>query len=273
MQELERIAAQNGPQPNGDEIVPSGVPLPAQDTLDLGPQDSTDLSVLPADLDQWFTEFQFLSGQPGGEGSIYLQCGCPVLHLAVLPSRALLLPTTSDPIINHLRIEGLCVLAALQENCIQLGITRPMFCAEDAISPFFRPQLDPSSPDGDVVVSSLKRMFSTIKYDLRPSEAQITTLHHPYLDTLPFRDIRDNVIRLADQIDEDEFLIDSVTHWTCWGGVAGAHTGTPWDSRSWEASDAFLQKWSVVVGGPEGELARQSRWWKAMRGEEVTEVP
>jgi hypothetical protein len=64
-----------------------------------------------------------------------------------------------------------------------------------------------------------------------------------------------------------------LNHLTCWGGINGAHTGTPWDARSWEATEEFIQKWSNIVGGEEGELARNSQWWRSLRGERtITEI-
>lgn len=129
-------------------------------------------------------------------------------------------------------------------------------------------------------------MTSTLKYDLRPTENQIVKHHHPYIDVLPWRDLRENLMRAAEgsgsgpsggdgegsngegAIDEDEFLHDFFNHATCWGGVAGgAGTGSPWNGRSWEVTETFLAKWAGVVGGDDGELARQSRWWRDFRGE------
>ena len=82
------------------------------------------------------------------------------------------------------------------------------------------------------------------------------------------------------EIDEDEFLNDTLTGLVCWGGagtvkrdpdnVTGhAATGTPWDMRSWEAKVWFLKKYWRLLGGEEGELVRQSEWWRSVRGEEA----
>lgn len=69
----------------------------------------------------------------------------------------------------------------------------------------------------------------------------------------------------------------------CWGGAgvgkrdrnnnnstARNHlsSGAPWDHRSWEAKPWFLRKYWVLLGGEEGELVRQSEWWRGVRGEE-----
>jgi hypothetical protein len=39
----------------------------------------------------------------------------------------------------------------------------------------------------------------------------------------------------------------------------------PWNRRCWEAAPWFLSKWAIAVDGDEGELGKQSRWWKTVR--------
>jgi hypothetical protein len=48
-----------------------------------------------------------------------------------------------------------------------------------------------------------------------------------------------------------------------------AVTGNLWDVRSWEAKVWFLKKYWWLLGGEEGELVRQSEWWRSVRGEEA----
>ncbi|KAM5351506.1 hypothetical protein ACJ41O_004229 [Fusarium nematophilum] len=220
-------------------------------------------------FDQWLTET--LLPDENQPPVLFFNCGCPVLHIPMYSSRVLL-PVIPDPYMNTLRIDIICVLSALLQNCLQLGITHAMFCSDDAISPFFRPYTD-AQPGAGAVVAAVQRGFRALHFDLRPTDRQIVVEHHPFIDVIPFKDIRDNIIHNMDVMDEDEFFHDSLNHLTCWGSVAGAHTGSPWDSRSWEASETFLQKWSHIVGGEDGELTRNSRWWRSLRGERVvTEV-
>ena len=69
----------------------------------------------------------------------------------------------------------------------------------------------------------------------------------------------------------------------CWGGAGigqkdrndstgYASTGTPWDVRSWEAKVWFLKKYWTLLGGEDGELVRQSEWWRSTRGEDTPEI-
>ncbi|KAH6897058.1 hypothetical protein B0T10DRAFT_526305 [Thelonectria olida] len=241
----------------------------SQSTFD-DPQDevSEDQDLLSSNFDTWFTEVA--SDAPSVPPVIFFNCGCPVLHVPVHPS-SILLPVIPDPRMNTLRIDIICSIQALIENCVQVGITRAMFCSEDSMSPFYRPQVDEPEERANLV-ASVQRGFRGLHFDLRPTKTQIISHHHPFMDALPFKDVRDNLIKHQYEMDEDEFFHDCLNHLTCWGSVKGAHTGSPWDCRSWEASEMFLQKWWVIVGGDDGELTRQSRWWRSLRGERVTEV-
>ena len=119
--------------------------------------------------------------------------------------------------------------------------------------------------------------------DLRPNSEQVTVKHHPYIDILPFPTLRKNLIIHQEEIDEDELFQDLLTGLVCWGGAGigrkdredstgYASTGTPWDVRSWEARVWFLQKYWTLLGGEDGELGRQSEWWRGIRGEDTVEV-
>lgn len=214
---------------------------------------------------------------------VFFDCGCSTLHIPA-PASPFLLPSRPRAFSLHantLRLEVECTLSALLKNCLHLGIPKGQFCADESVSLFYRPLLPPvSEADGgsldneaSKLVSNTLALFRTVKHDLRPSTSQITESHHPYIDVLPFRDLRDNLVVMQGRIDEDEFLHDWLNQATCWGGIRGSRgSGTPWDGRSWEVSEDFLSKWEVITGGSEGELARGSRWWRATRGETVEEV-
>lgn len=162
---------------------------------------------------------------------------------------------------------------------MHLGIPKSQFCADESESLFYRP-LPSSEEDEDGIedeasklVDNTMTLFRTVKHDLRPLSAQITESHHPYIDVLPFRDLRENLVAMQGQIDEDEFLHDWFNQSTCWGGAKGSSGGgMPWEGRNWEVSEDFLRKWEVVTGGDDGELTRGSRWWRQMRGERIEET-
>jgi len=189
--------------------------------------------------------------------------------------------TAADPYANNLRIETVCITAALYTLGIYIGITEEMICADNSLSPFF---LSSAESADDMVkanmICTVQRIFKTLKPDLRPSSEQITVKHHPYIDILPFPTLRKNLITHQEEIDEDEFFQDMLTGLVCWGGAGigrkdredstgYASTGTPWDVRSWEARVWFLKKYWTLLGGEDGELVRQSEWWRSIRGDDT----
>ena len=188
---------------------------------------------------------------------------------------------SADPYLNTLRIEHMCIVQAIFANCLHIGITEDMFCDDDAVSPFFRPSGKTVDDAGyDMIVKSIQSIFTTLKPDVRPIREQITTKHGPVIDVLPFPTLRKNLIINADVIDEDELYDDLLNGLICWGGAGVGRRdrdsstgrtsiGTPWDGRSWEARVWFLQKYWALLGGEDGELVRQSEWWRNMRGDEI----
>ena len=192
--------------------------------------------------------------------------------------------TPVDPYANHLRVETLCNTAALSTLAMYVGITQEMLCADQSLSPFFSSSAVPAD---DLVkanmVCRVQSIFKILKPDLRPSPEQIVIKHHPYIDILPFPTLRKNLIAHQQDLDEDEVFHDMLTGLVCWGGAGmgkkdrdistgNASTGTPWDLRSWEARVWFLKKYWTLLGGEDGELVRQSEWWRSMRGDDTLEI-
>lgn len=204
----------------------------------------------------------------------------------------------SDPYLNHIRVDAMCTMTAMWENCLQLGVSEWVLCDETSQSSFYRPGshksnisstnnliADLSGNGGsdeavDGVVRTVQSIWKSVKPDLRPIKEQVTIPHHPCLDIFPFPTFRKNALKGAILLDEDEFFLDATSGIICWGGAGvgkgdrkngtgRASTGTPWDHRSWEAKPWFLRKYWVLLGGEEGELVRQSEWWRSTRGEEA----
>lgn len=227
-----------------------------------------------------------------------VDCGCAVRHVEVRAKRLgyydrgvelIRLGETkvfSDPYMNHIRMEAICTVTAMWENCLQLGISEWVLCDDVSQSPFYRPGpsnnliTSGNTEAVDGVVRTVQSIWKTLKPDIRPIKEQITVPHHPCLDIFPFPTFRRNVLKGVVVIDDDEFFTDALHGLTCWGGAGlgrgdrkgatgKASTGTPWDHRSWEAKPWFLRKYWVVLGGEEGELVRQSEWWRGTRGEDL----
>nr|POE74060.1 hypothetical protein CFP56_72364 [Quercus suber] len=223
----------------------------------------------------------------------YLNCGCPILHVQVISSagskeyrelregRKEHTRFPPDPCASILRVERHCIVQAVLSICAHIGITEDMFCDEHAVSPFFRPTGRSLNDTGEnsSVVEKVQSIFKVLKQDVRPIREQITHLHRPMIDALPFPTFRKNLIITGTPIDEDEFFHDLLNGLVCWGragvgrrdydmSTGHVSTGTPWDCRSWEGRTWFLRKYWTMLGGEEGELVRQSEWWRSTRGEE-----
>ncbi|RAH50030.1 bZIP transcription factor [Aspergillus brunneoviolaceus CBS 621.78] len=224
---------------------------------------------------------------------IAVKCRCPKSHIRVQTQspypfrsgeiRIVTLEAgapAADPYANHIRIDPVCTVTALYTLGIQIGVNESMLCADESFSPFYRPS---ASSANDLVkanmVGTVQRIFKTLKPDLRPNREQIMIEHHPYIDILPFPTLRRNLLLRQADLDEDEFMDDIISGLVCWGGAGmgkrdrqvsvGRHpTGTPWDVRSWEAKVWFLKKYWALLGGEDGELVRQSEWWRGLRGED-----
>ncbi|KAL2870738.1 bZIP transcription factor [Aspergillus lucknowensis] len=191
----------------------------------------------------------------------------------------------ADPYANNIRIDVICTISALFTLSDHVGIAEDVLCMDEAPSPFFRS--DAESADNTVkenIVSTVRELFKkTLKPDLRPNKEQITVKHHPAIDIMPFPTLRKNLIIHQEEYDEDEFFHDFLTGLVCWGGAGigkrdrdtstgFVSTGTPWDFRSWEARTWFLKKYWALLGGDEGEIPRQTEWWRSIRGDEALEI-
>jgi hypothetical protein len=219
----------------------------------------------------------------------YVDCGCPSPHIQfsaiprdyrdrrTMDTGLELAPFNPNSSVIH--VGRICIAEAVMTNCAHIGITQEMFCKDDAVSPFYRPRGKTNSVTGfNAVVQTVQNIFQAINPDLRPSREQIEILHHPIIDILPFPKFRTNLITNIDTIDDEELYFDLLNGLVCWGGAGVGKrnrgyttgyicSGTPWDSKSWEARTWFIQKYWVMLGGEEGELVRQSQWWRNMRGE------
>ncbi|KAF1938195.1 hypothetical protein EJ02DRAFT_458098 [Clathrospora elynae] len=248
-------------------------------------------------IDPFYLDHETNNTAPQSQYCIsYIDCGCLMRHVQVRTTKTKeyrdlggaldVIPciVPADPYTNNLRIQQLCLVQAVFANSFHLGITDTTLCDNDGISPFFRPRINGdgtnNEDDPKSEVHLVQRIFRLLKPDVRPIKEQITTKHSPMIDVLPFPTLRKNLIIHGDMIDPDELFDDLLNGLVCWGGTGVgrrdrnsstgfASTGTPWDSRSWEARTWFLQKYWVFCGGEEGELVRQSEWWRSIRGEDI----
>ncbi|KAI1776586.1 hypothetical protein F4818DRAFT_411113 [Hypoxylon cercidicola] len=143
------------------------------------------------------------------------------------------------------------VLNALRHNAGTLSISQESLCSDHSLSPF-----NHQGPYAS---------WESAPPSLRPTPLQTATHHHPWIDLFPFPQLRDNVIRAAGSIDEDELCLDLVDidenekpNLIVWG--------SPSDPRAWEATVPFLRKWGFVLRGCR-ELLDATNHWRETRGE------
>ncbi|OKL55354.1 hypothetical protein UA08_09417 [Talaromyces atroroseus] len=108
-----------------------------------------------------------------------------------------------------------------------------------------------------------------------PPSLQFTSLqkkvsHETWIDTIPWANMRDNVIRYQDKFDPDALCSDFL------GGLEEGNNdierrgmilwGDPWTETGWELSEKFIKKWSFLLQGC-GEAIKSTNKWRALRGE------
>ncbi|KAK1590476.1 uncharacterized protein LY79DRAFT_590431 [Colletotrichum navitas] len=147
----------------------------------------------------------------------------------------------------------------LMENSKTLGITLSMVLDDNCISPYGSdPAYGAGSGDGWVVA---------LPSAMRPTRTQLTVSHHPWLDLLPLPRLRDNLIGAGDSLDDDELCLDLIGNADAPSGRGGMILwGEPWDPRSWEVTEDFVERWRWILEGC-GELIVSSNYWRAKRGE------
>ncbi|KAH6983545.1 hypothetical protein BKA56DRAFT_631816 [Ilyonectria sp. MPI-CAGE-AT-0026] len=139
---------------------------------------------------------------------------------------------------------------------------RVMGITQDIMVPGSRSQL--TSKDGDIAA------HNSLPLSLRPTHLQLTISHHPWIDILPFPEIRDNLLRHDENSYCKKELCRDLRGFQavadgCGGIIAW---GDPWDSRGWEVTEAFASKWPWVVKGCH-KLLESTNYWRAVRDEQT----
>jgi hypothetical protein len=295
-QQVQFATLNNSPASIDDALIYSGTR--AEDIIN----SSNCLPELSSDLTIWDTNLfndsaLFNECLIPFESITRVDCGCKNPHLEIIRSAGSKQyryfpqnhhhdqhpsPPTSNPTPETFQISRLCTIRALLANCEHLGVTEPMICVTDETYPsiFLRSaSLNRTGVDCTTTAATIKRtqaIFSSLEPDLRPIPEQIATSHWPVIDILPFPTFRRNLILHRPDLNKEELVDDLVDGLICWvgGGRKGRSgasemgaEGTPWDCKSWEAKEWFWKKYWTMLGGEEGELVKQSVWWRRIRGE------
>ncbi|GJN74834.1 hypothetical protein PLICBS_008927 [Purpureocillium lilacinum] len=163
------------------------------------------------------------------------------------------------PQVSHLpALVQFNVMTALARNAELLGFSKE-YLNYDAISTFNK-----QGPMLGLTVNA-----SNWPASLHPTPLQALLEHHPWIDLFPLPRMRDNFLRAIQDPDicDEDVLCHDLAHFD---DVAGKATlivwGDAWDSRCWEASEAFLEKWGwLLFGCP--EIFQATNYWRDRRGE------
>lgn len=136
---------------------------------------------------------------------------------------------------------------AILTNLQILGIQPSNYALDSAVSPFC------SGKDAQTY------MLERYAPDLAPTRLQCEIQHHPYIDLLPFRGLRDNLLVALNcgALDETELCADIDRHLSVWGRL-------PQLAMSYEWAPEFVEKWAWVL---DEETLSVSNFWRAQRGE------
>lgn len=147
------------------------------------------------------------------------------------------------------------VFRALMINSSALGRDPRIAEEDDALSPFC------VHPDRSA--SKISAMPSS----LRPTEMQRQIFHHPWIDSLPFPGMRQNLMLAGDALDEWELCGDLVGLFSSGSGRTGMIVwGDPSEPKEWEVTEQFIEYWGWTVRGC-WDLFESTNRWRERRGE------
>jgi Domain of unknown function (DUF3425) len=153
----------------------------------------------------------------------------------------------ANPYANSLRFKRFATLDAFLSNALAIGYHIPdLYCLKKP-STFWRPEIKSVSDlRGDLAASYMR-----LPPHLRPTSLQIKRSHKPYIDLLPFPNLRMRIISAITQeppaIDEFDLKHDIMHDGViCWSGGRPS-AGQPWDMRSWEIAPWFKRKWEITL--------------------------
>ena len=116
-----------------------------------------------------------------------------------------------------------------------------------------------------------KILPAQIPQDLRTTQVQSTTPHPPWMNAIPFPELRNNMILLPGKYDTNALAYDLGQ-----GLYEGFDDpdrrgflvwGDPWNPNEWEVSDGFVRKWGFLLHGCSDVIDTTNRW-RQLRGED-----
>ena len=105
---------------------------------------------------------------------------------------------------------------------------------------------------------NVRASSTTLPASIVPTSQQQIIPHMPYVDMLPWSIVRDRLLSSLAAINEVELVQDLASgNVRIWGCI-------PWDTRSWEVSAEFANKWWFLV---DNKIVDTTNFWRGQRGE------
>ncbi|KAF3922416.1 hypothetical protein AA313_de0204846 [Arthrobotrys entomopaga] len=153
------------------------------------------------------------------------------------------------------------VLNGMYRNALAVRVSWHDMADDDGISPFnkYGPPRDPTTMTDSPPPPSLL-----------PTETQKAVVHHPWIDLIPFHEMRDCIIIAvaAGVLDEEELCLTLSGHPEYMDGELTSFVvwGLPWDHKNWELSIGILRKWGWLLQSCT-EMVETTNYWRERRGE------
>lgn len=133
----------------------------------------------------------------------------------------------------------------------------------------FAPVLEiPVISDAQAHLSALAALAPSLPYSLKPTQLQLTTPHHAYIDLLPSPGLRDRLIAIG-PANCNAFLMEACTI-VCEIEDTGQMTiwGEDWlNEISWEFSASILERWGGWL--LTNEWGQRANFWRRQRGQAI----
>ena len=138
------------------------------------------------------------------------------------------------------------VLRAYLANASILSLKPTVFLEDDALSPY-------------TLFNPFPALSAHQNHSLAPTQTQLSTFHHPFIDLIASPSFRDNILKatLDDELDEMLCMDLHSTGFTVWGSQ-------PWHPMGWEVSQEFANKWGWIM---DEATVYYTNFWRAERGE------
>lgn len=185
---------------------------------------------------------------PYGHPSAYLEAASAATGSIDLMSQAAFVPTVPDP-------SSLVVVVPNNIREIRRSLHQ-LFASVIEI---------PIISDPHAHLSALANLSPALPYSLRPTQLQLSTPHHAYIDLIPSPTLRDRLIAIG-PANCNSFLMDVCTI-ACDIEDNGQMTiwGEDWlNEFSWEFSAAVLERWGGWL--LTNEWGQRANFWRRQRG-------